>query len=155
MYANAWLSVFAGAHYSLVFVSAVCCLSNFTSLVVWGSDKVNCFLGNSLICVERWLCDSTGPVSQQWTLHFSYFHPLALVQVVTKKADTKSVHIVTAKHSDPKEDIFWEDKVLQDYKLKLRYALFLWNLIQRFSQGLQDGEQHKHRSPIRDLLTFL
>lgn len=59
-------------------------------------------------------------------LHFSsHSHPLALAKVVTKKADSKSAHLVTAKHSDLKEDIFWEDKVLWDYKLKSRYALFL------------------------------
>lgn len=59
-------------------------------------------------------------------LHFSsYFHLFALAQVVSREADSKSVHVVKAKHNDLKEDVFWEDKVLCDYKLKPRYALFL------------------------------
>lgn len=166
MYANAQLSTFTGAHYGLVFFSAVCCLSNFTLFFGEGGDKViNCLLGNGLTHVERLLHDPAGSVLHQCTLHFSSLIYICLLWHwwLWRKQTEKSVHIVLARHSDLKGGMFWEDKLLTwllGHRLKCRYVLFLWDLIQGFDQKHRDRGQHKHHPRdcslrARDPPTFL
>lgn len=93
MYANAQLSTFTGAHYGLVFFSAVCCLSNFTLFILWWgwwqSNKLP-FRKWSDTCwkITAWSCRFC-PTPMHTAIFLSHLHLLALALVVMKKADRK------------------------------------------------------------------
>lgn len=112
--------------------------------------------------ITAWSCRFC-PTPMHTALSLSHFHLLALALVVMKKTDRKiSPYSASKAQWSQRWNILGRQNVVRllGHKLKCRYVLFLWDLIQGFDQKHRDRGQHKHHPRdcslrARDLPTFL